>query len=251
MVPFRIQNPQSGLGDVRFLLKHIGNRTIAGFVKFFDESILEKIMDTMKAEAGDLLIFVADQENIVNHVLSSIRNHLGNELGLIKPDEYSFLWVTDFPLFEYGVEKKRLISTHHPFTMPAVDDIPFLDTDPLKVRSRSYDLVLNGNEVVSGSIRIHDRELQKRVLEILGIEEEEATEKFGFLLDAFKYGAPPHGGIALGLDRFVMILAGRNTIRDVIAFPKTGNAVSLMDDTPSEVGGEQLLELGLKIIKLK
>ena len=223
----------------------------SSIVKFFDEGILGKIMDTMKTEAGDLLIFMADQENIVHQVLSSIRNHLGNEIGLIKPDEYSFLWVTDFPLFEYSVEKKRLVSTHHPFTMPAVEDIPLLDTDPLNVRSRSYDLVLNGNEVVSGSIRIHDRELQKHVFEILGMEDEEATEKFGFLLDAFKYGAPPHGGIALGLDRFVMILAGRNTIRDVIAFPKTGNAVSLMDGTPSEVDAEQLSELGLKIIKIK
>ncbi len=222
----------------------------SSIVKFFSEDILEHIIKKMKAEAGDLLIFIADEKEIVNRVLASLRIHLGNELGLIKTDEYSFLWVTDFPLFDVSQEDGKIVSAHHPFTMPHVEDLSHLEKEPFKVRSRAYDLILNGCEVFSGSIRIHDSSLQRRIFKILGIDEKESAKKFGFLLEAFEYGAPPHGGIAMGFDRFTMILAGCQTIRDMIAFPKTGNAVSLMEGTPAEVDKEQLVELGLKLRKI-
>ena len=162
--------------------------------------------------------------------------------------KYSLVWVTDFPMFEYDQTEKRCVAVHHPFTSPKIEDIPLLDSEPLKARSRAYDLVLNGNEIAGGSIRIHDRELQSRVFGLLGIDDEQAKKKFGFMLEAFRYGAPPHGGIAFGFDRICMLLTGGNSIRDVIAFPKTTSAMSLMDDSPSEVDPEQLKELHIKIV---
>jgi aspartyl-tRNA synthetase len=158
------------------------------------------------------------------------------------------LWVTEFPLFEFSEEEKRYVAVHHPFTSPHMDDIPMMEAEPGKMRARAYDLVLNGNEIAGGSIRIHDSQLQQQVFKLLGIDKDEAYKKFGFLLNAFKYGAPPHGGIAFGFDRLVMLLTGMKSIRDVIAFPKTASAVSLMDEAPSEVDDRQLKELHIRIV---
>ena len=221
----------------------------SNIVKFFDESIQKALIERMKAEQGDLLIFVADNPLVVNRTLGAMRLKLGNDLGLINEAEFKALFVTEFPLFELDEETGKMNPMHHPFTSPVKEDIPLLEKDPLKVRSKAYDLVLNGTEIVSGSIRIHDRDLQMHVFKILGIPDEEVQKKFGFLIEAFEYGTPPHGGAAFGFDRFIMILRGASSIRDVIAFPKTNQAISPMDDTPSDVSREQLIELGLSIRK--
>ncbi len=180
--------------------------------------------------------------------MGSLRLEMARRLDLIKPDaEPKLLWVTDFPLFEWDELTKRFYAMHHPFTSPRIEDIEKMEKDPANVKARAYDLVLNGNEIAGGSIRIHNSDLQAKMFKALGISKEEAEHKFGFLMNAFKYGAPPHGGIAFGFDRMVMLFAGENSIRDVIAFPKTASAVSLMDDCPSEVSEEQLKELHIKI----
>lgn len=222
----------------------------SNIVKFFDEPIQKALIKKMEAEPGDLLIFVADKPFVVNKTLGAIRLKLGSDLGLIDESKFDALFVTEFPMYELDEETKEINPMHHPFTSPFDEDIPLLETEPLKVRSKAYDFVLNGNEIVSGSIRIHDRDLQMRIFRALGISEEEAEDKFGFLLKAFEYGAPPHGGAAFGFDRFIMILRGASSIRDVIAFPKTNQAVSLMDGTPSPVSREQLNELGLNVKKI-
>jgi len=221
----------------------------ANIVKYFDSGIQQALIEKMDAKPGDLLVFVADKPHVVNKTLGALRLKLGNDLKLIDESKFDILFVTEFPLFELDEETGNLVSTHHPFTAPAEEDIPLLDSDPLKVRSRAYDLVINGTEIASGSIRIHDRSLQINMLEKLGFSEESIKEKFGFLLQAFEYGSPPHGGAAFGFDRFIMLLRGVPSIREVIAFPKTNQAVSLMDDTPSSVSKEQLTELGLKLRK--
>jgi len=221
----------------------------SSIVKFFDSGIQKALIEKMDAKSGDLLIFVADKINVVNKTLGAIRLKLGYDLKLIDESRFDVLFVTEFPLFELNEESGGLVSLHHPFTAPVEEDIPFLDSDPQKVRSRAYDLVINGTEIASGSIRIHDSSMQMRMLEKLGYSMKEARERFGFLLKAFEYGPPPHGGVAFGFDRFIMLLRGASSIRDVIAFPKTNQAISLMDDTPSEVTKEQLMELGLKIRK--
>jgi aspartyl-tRNA synthetase len=179
--------------------------------------------------------------------LSRLRLHLGDKLGLIPKDEFRFLWVTDFPLLEYDAEAKRYVSMHHPFTSPNEEDLALLDSDPGQVRAFAYDLVLNGVELGGGSIRIHRQDIQQKVFALLGIDEAEAQEKFGFLLEALSYGAPPHGGIALGFDRLAMLFAGADSLREVIAFPKTARAVCLMTQAPSKVEAKQLRELGIKI----
>ncbi|MHB9031262.1 MAG: amino acid--tRNA ligase-related protein, partial [Candidatus Latescibacterota bacterium] len=205
--------------------------------------------ERMQAETGDLLIFVADKVSLVNKTLGAMRLKLGEDLGLIDHKKFDVLFVTEFPLFELDDETGQIASMHHPFTSPVVEDLHLLGTDPLKVRSRAYDLVINGTEIVSGSIRIHDRDLQTMMLERLGITDEVAREKFGFLLQAFEFGPPPHGGAAFGFDRFVMLLRSCGSIREVMAFPKTNQGISLMDETPSEVSPEQLNTLGLRIKK--
>ena len=220
----------------------------APVAKFFSEEEKEKIIDAMKAETGDLIFILAGPKTKTLSIMGALRLEMARRLDLIKEDaEPALLWVTDFPLFEWDDETERFYAMHHPFTSPKIEDIPLMDTEPEKVRARAYDLVLNGNEIAGGSIRIHDSELQGKMFKALGISKEEAEEKFGFLMNAFKYGAPPHGGIAFGFDRLVMLFAGKSSIRDVIAFPKTTSALSLMDNSPSEVDDSQLKELHIKL----
>jgi len=215
--------------------------------KFFDEATTAELLDATQAAAGDLVLFVADKLDVVNATLASLRNKLGKELGLIDDNQFNFLWVTDWPLFEYDEEAGRYFAAHHPFTAPKKEHVDMLLTDKDKVQANAYDIVLNGYELGGGSIRIHDQEMQTKMFEALGFTKEEAEEQFGFLMNAFKYGAPPHGGIALGLDRMVMLLAGRTNLRDVIAFPKTASATCLLTDAPSPVDNAQLEELSLKL----
>ncbi|MDU0286816.1 aspartate--tRNA ligase [Staphylococcus pseudintermedius] len=215
--------------------------------RFFEDAHVTKLQALTDAKAGDLVLFVADSKDVVAQSLGALRNKLGKERGLIDPEQYNFLWVTDWPLLEYDEEARRYVAAHHPFTSPKVEDIDLLETAPEQAQAQAYDLVLNGFELGGGSIRIHDGELQQRMFKALGFSDEAAQEQFGFLLDAFKYGAPPHGGIALGLDRFVMILSGRTNLRDTIAFPKTASATDLMTDAPSPVSERQLDELSLRI----
>ncbi|MCW5199534.1 aspartate--tRNA ligase [Desulfobulbus sp. F1] len=214
--------------------------------KFFNENEIEAMRQALNAEPGDLILFGADSVAVVNQVLSELRLELGRRLGLMDRNVYNFLWVTDFPLVEFDAERKRYAAVHHPFTAPFDEDLALLETEPLKVRSRAYDLVLNGSEIGGGSIRIHTTEMQAKMLNLLGIAEEEAEEKFGFLLRALEFGAPPHGGIAFGLDRLMMLLTGSSSIRDVIAFPKTQKATCPLTDAPSSVARKQLTELHLR-----
>ncbi|MFC1485575.1 aspartate--tRNA ligase [Candidatus Latescibacterota bacterium] len=237
---------EQGTGGMAWM-RMTPNGLDSNIVKFFSPDIQQRLIERMGAGVGDLLIFVADKPRIVNRALGAIRLKLGNDLGLIDESRFDVLFVTEFPLFEIDDETNKMVSTHHPFTSPLEEDIPYLDADPLRVRSRAYDLVINGTEIVSGSIRIHDRDLQLRMLEKLGFSKESAQEQFGFLLKAFDYGPPPHGGAAFGFDRFIMLLRRASSIRDVIAFPKTNQGLSLMDETPSEVTPEQLRELGLRV----
>ena len=214
--------------------------------KFFSQGRLNSISLRLGAEVGDLMIFVADKSKVVNDTLAQLRLLIGNRLNLINKDEFKFLWVLDFPLLEWDKEEKRYVAMHHPFTSPMIEDIPFLDSDPLRVRAKAYDIVMNGSEIGGGSIRIHSRDIQRKMFERLGIGEEEANVKFGFLLEALEYGAPPHGGIAFGLDRIIMLMTGAESIRDVIAFPKTQKGICPMTDAPSLVEKRQLKELHLK-----
>jgi aspartyl-tRNA synthetase len=215
-------------------------------VKFFAQETLEAIRDRLGARPGDLMIFLADEAKAVNAALATLRLHLGKKLNLMDPDKLSFAWIVDFPLLEWDVEEKRWTACHHPFTSPKEEDKGLFASEPGKMRARAYDLVLNGSEIGGGSIRIHDRETQNKMFSALGIGPEEAAKKFGFLLEALEYGAPPHGGIAFGLDRLMAIITRAESIRDVIAFPKTQKAVCLLTDAPSEVDPRQLKELGIR-----
>ncbi|WP_411738721.1 aspartate--tRNA ligase [Peribacillus sp. S4] len=218
--------------------------------KFFAEN-QEQLVSALEAEVGDLILFVADKKGIVADALGALRIKLGKERGLIDQSKFNFLWVTDWPLLEYDEEEGRYYAAHHPFTMPFREDMDKLESDPASVRAQAYDLVLNGYELGGGSLRIFERDVQEKMFKVLGFSEEEANAQFGFLMDAFEYGTPPHGGIALGLDRMVMLLAGRTNLRDTIAFPKTASASDLLVDAPSTVSDKQLAELNLRLAALK
>lgn len=216
-------------------------------IKFFTEEEQAKMLETAGAKTGDLIMFVADKKQVVADALGALRLKLGKELGMIDESTYNFLWVTDWPLLEYDEEAGRYFAAHHPFTMPFRDDLDKMESDPGAVRAQAYDIVLNGYELGGGSIRIFERDVQEKMFKLLGFTDEQAKEQFGFLLDAFEYGTPPHGGIALGLDRLVMLLAGRTNLRDTIAFPKTASASDVLMDAPGEVAQPQLEELHLRV----
>lgn len=224
------------------------NEIKSSFAKFMTEEEMKALLGRVEAEAGDLICFVADKNSVVFDALGQLRLEVARKLNILNPDEFKFLWVTEFPLFEYDEEEGRYAAKHHPFTCPMDEDIEFLDTDPGKARAKAYDIVLNGVELGGGSIRIHIQELQAKMFRLLGFTEEDANTKFGFLLDAFKYGTPPHGGMAFGLDRMIMLMAKTGSIRDVIAFPKVQNASSPMDNAPDIVDEKQIQELHINII---
>ena len=215
--------------------------------KFFSEDQLAALIEKMQGETGDILVFVADKPQVVFDSLGALRQEVAKKLNLIPKDVYNFLWVTDFPLFEYDEETGRFVAKHHPFTSPRDEDVELLGSDPGAARAKAYDIVLNGFEIGGGSIRIHKPEVQRKMFRALGFSDEKAQEKFGFLLEAFKYGTPPHGGIAFGLDRLVMLITGSDNIREVIAFPKTQNASCLMSEAPSWVDEDQLEELSVQV----
>ncbi|MCD8152956.1 MAG: aspartate--tRNA ligase [Clostridiales bacterium] len=220
----------------------------SSFSKFFTEEGLQELIDAMGGKSGDLLLFAADKNKVVWDVLGALRLHMGKELGLMDPGKFNFLWVTEFPLLEWSDEEERFKAMHHPFTMPMEEDWDKIDSDPGSVRAKAYDIVLNGAEMGGGSVRIHQNDIQEKMFEVLGFTQEQAWNQFGFLLEAFKYGVPPHAGLAYGLDRMVMLMVQAESIRDVIAFPKMKDASCLMTDAPNTVDEKQLRELGLAIL---
>ena len=219
----------------------------SSFAKFLTEEELEQLVQAMAGEAGDLLLFAADKNKVVWDVLGNLRLELARQMELLDKNEYKFLWVTEFPLLEYSEELGRYQAMHHPFTMPMEEDLPYLDSEPGRVRAQAYDIVLNGTEIGGGSIRIHRSDIQEKMFETLGFTKEDAHEQFGFLLDAFRYGVPPHAGLAYGFDRLIMLMAKEDSIRDVIAFPKVKDASCLMTQAPGVVAPEQLEELGIEV----
>lgn len=224
----------------------------SSIAKFLDEEQTKVVLDKIEAKVGDLVLIVADKNSVVFQSLGALRLHMAKELGILENNkEYRFVWITEFPLLSYNEEEERFQAEHHPFTAPMDEDIQYLESDPGRVRAKAYDIVLNGEELGGGSIRIHDIELQQKMLSFLGFTEERAWESFGFLLEAFKYGAPPHGGLAFGLDRMIMFLAGTENIKDVIAFPKNQNAFCPLTEAPNVVDDIQLRELGISVNKLE
>ena len=223
----------------------------SSFAKFMKDEEMAALTAAMKGEPGDLLLFAADENDVVWAVLGALRVELARQMDLLDPADYRFVWITDFPLLEWSKEEGRYKAMHHPFTMPKEEDLPYIDTDPGRVRAKAYDIVLNGTEIGGGSVRIHQNDIQEKMFEVLGFTKEQAQEQFGFLLTAFKYGVPPHAGLAYGLDRLVMLMAKQESIRDVIAFPKVKDASCLMTEAPGLVDEKQLEELGLAIRPVK
>lgn len=217
----------------------------SSFAKFMTEEQMKALIQKMEGEPGDLLLFAADKNKVVWDVLGGLRLELAKQMELLDKSEYSFIWITEFPLLEWSEEQNRYVAMHHPFTMPMEEDLQYIDTDPGRVRAKAYDIVLNGNEIGGGSVRIFQDEIQEKMFEVLGFTKEQAYAQFGFLLDAFKYGVPPHAGLAYGLDRLIMLMAKEDSIRDVMAFPKIKDASCLLTDAPGEVDDKQLSELGL------
>ena len=211
------------------------------------EEELANLVAAMGGEKGDLLLFAADKNKVVFDVLGALRIEIAKNIGLIDESKFNFLWVTEFPLLEFDEEENRFVAVHHPFTMPMEEDLQYIDSDPGRVRAKAYDIVLNGTELGGGSVRIHQDDIQKKMFELIGFTDEEAYERFGFLLDAFKYGVPPHAGLAYGLDRMIMLMVGAESIRDVMAFPKVKDASDLMSEAPGVVDEKQLEELCIKI----
>ena len=209
------------------------------------------LIDKMQGKPGDLLLFAADKSKLVYDVLGALRLEIANQLGLLHKDEYRFVWITEFPLLEWSEELGRYQAMHHPFTMPMEEDLQYIESDPGRVRAKAYDIVLNGTEIGGGSVRIHQNDVQEQMFKALGFTMERAYDQFGFLLNAFKYGVPPHAGLAYGLDRLVMIMAQQDSIRDVIAFPKVKDASCLMSEAPNTVDPKQLEELGIEILEEK
>ena len=219
----------------------------SSFAKFMTEEELKALAEKMQGEPGDLLLFAADKNKVVWDVLGALRLELARQMELLDKNQYNVLWVTEFPLLEWSEEENRFMAMHHPFTMPMEEDWDKIDSDPGAVRAKAYDIVLNGTELGGGSVRIHQNDIQEKMLEVLGFTNEQAHEQFGFLLDAFKYGVPPHAGLAYGLDRMVMLMMQCDSIRDVIAFPKVKDASCLMSNAPDVVDVKQLEELGIEI----
>ena len=220
----------------------------SSFAKFMTDEEMQGLIEAMEGESGDLLLFAADKNKVVWDVLGNLRLELARQMELLDKSEYRFIWITEFPLLEWNEEENRFTAMHHPFTMPMEEDLQYIDTDPGRVRAKAYDIVLNGNEIGGGSVRIFNQEIQNKMFEVLGFTQEKAQEQFGFLLTAFKYGVPPHAGLAYGLDRLVMLMAKQDSIRDVIAFPKVKDASDLMTEAPTTVDQKQLDELGLAIV---
>lgn len=237
-----------GAKGLAYLAIHEDGSYKCSFGKFMKEEELNALAKAMDGKPGDLLFFAADKNKVVFDVLGNLRLELARQLDLLNKDDFKFLWVTEFPLFEYDEEEGRFVAMHHPFTMPMDEDLPLIDTDPGAVRAKAYDIVLNGTELGGGSVRIHQADVQEKMLEVLGFTKERAEEQFGFLLDAFKYGVPPHAGLAYGLDRVIMLMVGADSIRDVIAFPKIKDASCLMMEAPSEVDEKQLEELHIAVV---
>lgn len=237
-----------GAKGLAYLAIHEDGSYKCSFGKFMKEEELNALAKAMDGKPGDLLFFAADKNKVVFDVLGNLRLELARQLDLLKKDDFKFLWVTEFPLLEYSEEEGRFVAMHHPFTMPMDEDLPLIDTDPGTVRAKAYDIVLNGTELGGGSVRIHQADVQEKMLEVLGFTKERAEEQFGFLLDAFKYGVPPHAGLAYGLDRVIMLMVGADSIRDVIAFPKIKDASCLMMEAPSEVDEKQLEELHIAVV---
>ena len=236
-----------GAKGLAYIAIHEDGTVKSSFAKFMTEEQQASLIQAMGGENGDLLLFAADKNKVVWDVLGALRLELARQMELLDKNEYKFLWVTEFPLLEWNDEQNRFTAMHHPFTMPMEEDLQYIDSDPGRVRAKAYDIVLNGNEIGGGSVRIFNQDIQSKMFEVLGFTPEQAKEQFGFLLEAFKYGVPPHAGLAYGLDRLVMLMAKQDSIRDVIAFPKVKDASDLMTEAPSPVDAKQLDELGLEV----
>ena len=232
-------------------MKMESDELVGGISKFFDNPVQKNLIQCTNMEDGDIIFLIGDEKEVVLTALGALRVLIGKEEGLCDPTKFNPVWITDFPMFEFDSDSNRYVARHHPFTAPSSSDVKDLDSDPSSLKSRGYDLTMNGYEIAGGSIRNHQSDFQSKIFELLGMDKKEINSRFGFLVDALKYGTPPHGGIAFGFDRLIMILSGSSNIRDVIAFPKTTSASSLMDESPSSVSTEQLFDLNINIIDKK